>query len=162
VGCTLATEVGARPRPDLDALSSLEFPIVEYEVARSKIAEYVAAIGDRNPLHRDPPAAQTAGYRDVIAPPTFAAVFAMLPFRRALADADWLARSTIDPAKILHGEQSFEFRRPIMPGDRLLVQCIVRDVERKRALVLLRVGTRVDNERGQRMLDGTMTLVLRP
>jgi acyl dehydratase len=151
----------AAPLPDLDVLAGLEFPIVAYEIAREKIGEYVAAIGDRNPLHRDPVAAQAAGYRDIIAPPTFAAVFAMLPFRRALADPDWVARSTIDPAKILHGEQRFEFSRPIMPGDRLLVQCIVRDVERKKALTFLYVSKRVDNERGERMLDGT-TLVLRP
>jgi acyl dehydratase len=142
-------------------LAKLEFPIVDYEVAREKIGEYVAAIGDRNRLHRDPIAAQTAGYRDIIAPPTFAAVFAMLPFRRALADPEWVARSTIDPARILHGEQSFEFQKPIMPGDRLLVQCIVRDVERKQSLVLLYVSMRADDERGERVLDGTMTLVLR-
>jgi len=158
----LATEVPTRGERDLDVLAKLEFPIVNYEVAREKIGEYVAAIGDRNPLHRDRVAAQTAGYRDIIAPPTFAAVFAMLPFRRALADPAWVARSTIDPAKILHGEQSFEFERPIMPADRLLAQCIVRDVERKKSLVFLYVSMRVDNERGERVLDGTMTLVLRP
>jgi acyl dehydratase len=158
----LATDVRTRPEPDLDVLAGLEFPIVSYEVAREKIGEYVTAIGDRNPIHRDPVAAQTAGYRDIIAPPTFAAVFAMLPFRRALADPDWVARSTIDPAKILHGEQSFEFQRPIVPGDRLLVQCIVRDVKRKKALVFLYVSMRADDERGERVLVGQMTLVLRP
>lgn len=157
----MATEVRTR-EPDLDVLAGLEFPIVNYEVSREKIGEYVAAIGDRNPIHRDPVAAQTAGYRDMIAPPTFAAVFVMLPFRRALADPDWVARSTIDPAKILHGEQSFTFQRPIVPGDRLLVQCIVREAERKKALVFLYVSMRVDDERGDRVLDGQMTLVLRP
>jgi acyl dehydratase len=158
----LATEVRTRIGPDLEVLAGLEFPIVHYEVSREKIGEYVAAIGDSNPVHRDPAAAHQAGYRDVIAPPTFAAVFAMQPFRRALADPEWLARSTIDPAKILHGEQSFEFQRPIVPGDRLLVQCIVRDVQRKKALVFLYVSMRVDDERGERVLDGQMTLVLRP
>lgn len=157
----MATDLQTR-EPDLDVLAKLEFPIINYEVAREKIGEYVAAIGDRNPLHRDTIAAQTAGYRDMIAPPTFGAVFAMLPFRRALADPAWVERSTIDPAKILHGEQSFEFQRPIIPGDRLLVQCIVRNVERKKALVFLYVSMRADNERGERVLDGTMTLVLRP
>jgi acyl dehydratase len=147
---------------DLEALSQLEFPIVNYEVSREKIREYVSAIGDRNPLHRDPVAAQAAGYRDIIAPPTFAAVFAMLPFRRALADPEWVARSTIDPAKILHGEQRFDFRATVSPGDRLLVQCIVSNVQERRGLVFLYVAMRVDNERGERTLDGAMTLVLRP
>src|SRR5690242_10561939 len=42
-----------------------------YEVSRVKIAEFAAAIGDRNPLYRDRAEAQAAGYPDVIAPPTF-------------------------------------------------------------------------------------------
>jgi acyl dehydratase len=134
---------------------------VHYEVSREKIAEYVAAIGDRNPLHNDPAAARAAGYRDLIAPPTFAAVFAMLPFRRALADSEWLEHSTIDPARILHGEQRFDFVRPVMPGDRLLVQIIVDGVEPKPKIVLLKVAMRVDNDRSDRILEGAMTLVLR-
>jgi acyl dehydratase len=158
----LAIEQAPARSLDLDVLARLEFPIVSYEVSREKIQEYVTAIGDANPLHRDPIAARNAGCRDIIAPPTFAAVFAMLPFRRALADPEWVARSTIDPARILHGEQRFEFARPICPGDRLLVQCIVDDVQEKKALVLLHVAMRVTNERSEHVLDGAMTLVLRP
>jgi acyl dehydratase len=155
----LATEL--RGALDLEALSALEFPIVRYEVAREKIAEYVAAIGDANPLHSDAAAARAAGYRDVIAPPTFAALFTSGPFRRALADPDWVARSTIDPSRILHGEQSYEFERPVLPGDRLLVQSIVSHVIDKERFALLDIATRVDNEHGERVLDAKMTLVLR-
>jgi acyl dehydratase len=158
----LAIEPAVRRGPDLQALAALEFPIVRYEVSREKIAEYVVAIGDRNPLSSDPEVARRAGYRDVIAPPTFAAVFSSLPFRRALADREWVARSTIDPARILHGEQRYEFRRPVLPGDRLLVQSIVTGVEERKGLVFVYVATRVDDERSERVLDATMTLVLRP
>jgi acyl dehydratase len=146
---------------DLQALSRLEFPIVRYEVGREKIGEYVRAIGDRNPLHSDSTAARLAGYRDIIAPPTFAALFSSGPFRRALADPDWVARSMIDPSRILHGEQSYAFARPVIPGDRLLVQSIVADVVNKERFVLLAVATRVDDDHGERVLDAEMTLVLR-
>ena len=158
----MAIEPAIRRGPDLQALRALEFPIVHYEVSREKIAEYVTAIGDRSPLSSDPSAAQRAGYRDIIAPPTFAAVFSSLPFRRALADRDWVAGSTIDPARILHGEQRYEFGRPVMPGDRLLVQSIVTGVDERKGLVFVYVATRVDDERSERVLDATMTLVLRP
>ena len=146
---------------DLHVLAGLEFPIVRYEVGREKIGEYVDAIGDCNPLHRDSSAARLAGYRDVIAPPTFAALFSSGPFRRALADPDWVARSTIDPSRILHGEQSYAFARPVMPGDRLLVQSIIADVADKERFVLLAIATRVDDDNGERVLDAEMTLVLR-
>ena len=158
----MAIETRRRQPADLKALARLEFPIVNFEVSREKIGEYVAAIGDRNPLHRDPAAAHAAGYRDIVAPPTFAAVFVTMPLRQALADPRWVAASTIDPARILHGEQSYEFVRTVMPGDRLLVQCIVRAVVEKKRFVLLRLAVRVDDERGDRKLDAVITLVLRP
>jgi acyl dehydratase len=147
---------------DLTALAKLEFPIVEYEVSREKIREYVAAIGDRSPVHSDAAAARALGYRDVIAPPTFAAVFAMTPIRRALGDPDWPKPPGLSVTRILHGEQSFEFRRPIVPGDHLLIQCIVDDVHEKNGLVFLIVATRVDSRSGEPILEGRSTLVLRP
>lgn len=157
----MATESLTRA-PDVEVLARLEFPIVTYEVSREKIAEYVTAIGDRNPLHNDPVAAREAGCRDVIAPPTFAAVFTSMPFRRALADPEWVARSTIDPARLLHGEQRYDFAQPVCPGDRLLVQSIVERVEEKKGLIFLHVASRVTDDGGERVLDGAMTLVLRP
>lgn len=158
----MATETQRRRGIAPEILGRLQFPIVTYEVSREKIREFVAAIGDRNPLHSDPVVAHAAGYRDVIAPPTFAAVFVSIPLRRALSDPAWVAASTLDPARILHGEQSFEFVRPVMPGDRLLVQCIVGEVVVKDRFVLLRLAVRVDDENGDRKVEAMTALVLRP
>lgn len=135
---------------------------MDYEVCRAKILEYAAATGDHNPLHVDADAATRRGLRDIIAPPTFAAVFATTPIRRAMADPAWTARAGIDPARVLHGEQSFRFSRSIVPGDRLIIQAIVDDVYTKGDLAFLIVATRVDSVRGDRVLDATSTLVLRP
>ena len=146
---------------DIEALTALEFPIMEYEVCRAKILEYVAAVDDRNPMHADATAARALGYRDLVAPPTFASVFATTPIRRAVADPSWVARAGIDPARVLHGEQAFDFQRPIHPGDRLIVQAIVAEAYEKRDMAFLVVATRVDTERGERVLEGRSTLVLR-
>lgn len=148
-------------RFDSEALEAIEFPIVEYEVSREKIREYVLAIGDRNPVHSDAAAAQALGYRDIIAPPTFAAVFATTPFRRAMADPEWLERSTINAARLLHGGQSFVFSRPVYPGDRLMIQSIVADAYEKKNLGFLVISTRVDTEGGERVLEATSTLAIR-
>ena len=145
-------------------LAQLEFPIVNYEVCREKIREYVVAIGDTNPMHSDPSTARELGYKDIVAPPTFAACFATAPMRRAMADQEWLDRAGIDPKRgVIHGEQKFEFKRPITPGDRLIVRCIVEDVSLKKSgLVFLKVASRVDSERGDLVLEGQSTIVLRP
>lgn len=156
------TERVAPQRWNLDTLRALEFPIMEYEVCRAKILEYAAAIGDDNPLHLDPAAAVQIGGRDIIAPPTFAAVFVTTPIRRAMADPAWTSRAGLDPARVLHGEQSFEFSRPIVPGDRLLVQAIVADAFTKGDLAFVVVAMRVDSARGERVLDARSTLVIRP
>ena len=46
-------------------------PTAVYEVGREKIREFADAIGDPNPVYRDPAVAQDLGHRDVLAPPTF-------------------------------------------------------------------------------------------
>src|SRR6266540_96254 len=46
-----------------------------YAVGREKIREYAFAVGETNPLHLEVGAARAAGYRDVVAPPMFAAVY---------------------------------------------------------------------------------------
>ena len=46
-------------------------PTPAYEVGREKIREFADAIGDPNPVYRDPAVAQDLGHRDVLAPPTF-------------------------------------------------------------------------------------------
>ena len=150
------------PRWDIDRLRSLEFPITEYEVCRAKIVEYAAAIDDANPLHLDAASAMRAGARDIVAPPTFAAVFVTTPIRHVMADPAATGRAGIDPARVLHGEQSFVFSRSIVPGDRLIIQAIVGDVRLKGDLAFVVVSTRVDSARGDRVLDATSTLVLRP
>lgn len=149
-------------RWNVDVLRELEFPIVEYEVSRSKILEYAAAIGSRDPLHLDADAAALAGRRDIVAPPTFAAVFVTAPIRRAMADPEWTARAGIDPACVLHGEQSFRFHRPIVPNDRLIVQAIVADARTSGEWALLTVATRVHAGLGEPVLDSRSTMVLRP
>jgi len=86
------------------------FPVTDpYEVSRVKIAEFAGAIGDPNPVYRDRGAAQAAGYPDVIAPPTFPVVIAMAASGQAVADPGL----GLNYAMVVHGEQRFEYSRPL-------------------------------------------------
>src|SRR5579862_456167 len=90
------------------------FPASEpYEVSRVKIAEFATAIGDPNPVYRDRAAAQAAGHPDVIAPPTFAIVISMASTGGAVGDPGL----GINYAMVVHGEQQFQYSRPLGPGD---------------------------------------------
>jgi acyl dehydratase len=92
-------------------------PTEPYEVGREKIREFAEAIGDLNPVYYDRAAAQALGYDDVIAPPTFAVVITMRASAQVIQDP----ALGLDYSKVVHGEQSFTYQRPIQAGDVLQV-----------------------------------------
>ncbi|GAA2135620.1 MaoC family dehydratase N-terminal domain-containing protein [Actinomadura napierensis] len=86
-------------------------PSEPYEVSRVKIREFADAIGDPNPIYRDREAAKAAGHPDVVAPPTFPIVVSL--GNPGLADKDL----GLNYAMVVHGEQRFEYTRPVRAGD---------------------------------------------
>ena len=92
------------------------------DVERGHIRRFVEAIGDDNPIYRDEAAARAAGFSSIPAPPTFATCLRPNDVRAGL-DFDW--------AKILHGEQEFCYRRPLLAGDRLTLVQRIADVYSK-------------------------------
>jgi acyl dehydratase len=96
-----------------------------YEGSREKIREFAIATGDTNPVYLDPEAAKACGHPDVIAPPTFAQ---MLPFRLGswpLLDPEFGKNKL--PVCVLRG-QTTTYRRPIRPGDLLVLTTTVDDI----------------------------------
>ena len=87
-----------------------------YQVGREKVREFARAIGESSPLCSDVDAARAAGYSDVVAPPTFAIVVSMEAGRQAAFDPDL----GLDYTRVVHGEQTFEYARPIVAGDELV------------------------------------------
>lgn len=105
-----------------------EFAPHRFTVERGKIREFVRAVGDENPVYTDPDTACRAGYPDVIAPPTFLTVMD----NWAGPDFETRCRELeIDPLKVLHGEQGYEYFAPIHPGDEIEATARVTDVYEK-------------------------------
>jgi len=128
-----------------------------YEVSRVKIAEFADAIGDRNPLFRDRAAAQAAGYPDVIAPPTFAIVISMGSTARAVADPGL----GLNYAMVVHGEQRFEYSRPIVAGDVVTARSTITDIRDAGRNVLLTAQTEIRAADGEHVCTAYNTLVER-
>ena len=99
-------------------------PTATYEVSRAKIQEFADAIGDANPLHRDARAAQAAGYPDVIAPPTFLTIVNIGAINAIVGDP----QLGLDYSRMVHGDQSFTYRRPVHAGDVLAVTTTIADI----------------------------------
>ena len=132
-------------------------PSEPYEVCRIKIAEFASAIGDPNPVFRDKAAAQAAGHPDVIAPPTFAIVISMASSGSALGDP----QLGLNYAMVVHGEQRFEYSRPIVAGDVLVAQPTITDIRDAGRNVMLTTSTQIRTVEGEHVCTALSTLVER-
>lgn len=86
-----------------ESILGLEGEAYRFPVDESKALEFARAVHDD---HVDPD--------DVIVPPTFPALAAS-----AYETLDILAVGGLDLKRVLHGEQEYEYQRPLEPGDRL-------------------------------------------
>jgi acyl dehydratase len=118
-------------------------PSEPYEVSRVKIKEFADAIGDPNPVYRDREAAKAAGHPDVIAPPTF-------PIVISLSGGDLLDPELgLNFAMVVHGEQRFEYQRPLRAGDVLVTEstiAAIRSIGRNERLDIQSVVKTVEGE----------------
>lgn len=129
-----------------------------WEVGREHIRSFALAIGDPNPLYLDPDAARAAGYRDVIAPPTFLTALTM----RFGGDGP-VADQTLglNYALVVHGEQTFIHHRPVHPGDRLSSSSFIEDIRDAGRNELLTMVTEVTDEAGAPVATLRSTIVSR-
>lgn len=95
-----------------------------YLVGREKIREFATAIGDHSPVFHDLQTAHDLGYPDLPAPPTFAFSITM----KAMAAAMFDPELGLDYARVVHGEQSFEYTRPLVAGDEVVVKSFIADI----------------------------------
>ena len=97
-------------------------PAAPYLVGREKVREFARAVLATSPLHFDEQAARAAGYADVIAPPTFPIVVALTV--DGLDDPGLGLNFTM----VVHGEQRFEYRRPLHAGDVITTESTVAGI----------------------------------
>lgn len=121
-------------------------PTEPYEVSTAKIAEFAAAIQDPNPAY--------AG-DDAVAPPTFAAVVAARAWERLFADPE------LDLAlhRVVHGDQSFVWHRPLRAGDRVVGTLTIDKVRSRGAVEMVSVTVHLATPEGEPLCDAASTLV---
>ncbi|GAA4589009.1 MaoC family dehydratase N-terminal domain-containing protein [Planotetraspora phitsanulokensis] len=128
-----------------------------YEVSRTKIREFAAAIGDDNPIYRDKDAAVAAGHPDVIAPPTFPIVFSLSGAGQGISDPGL----GLNYAMVVHGEQRFEYRRPIYAGDELVCTSTITEIRSVGRNEFLTIRSDVTSTSGELVCQTYNTIVER-
>ncbi|CAL9672254.1 hypothetical protein SUDANB95_07558 [Actinosynnema sp. ALI-1.44] len=132
-------------------------PSPPYEVGREKIREFATAVGATSPVHHDPEAARAAGYKDVIAPPTFAVIVSLKANDVLVEDPDL----GLDYSRVVHGDQTFTHTRPITAGDRLVVELHVDGITSRMGNDMLNLRAEVSTDEGEPVCTGRCTLVVR-
>ncbi len=133
------------------------FPPDLYAVGREKIREYASAVGETNPLHHDLGAAREAGYPDLVAPPMFCVVYA----GRAVIPALFDPEVGMDFARMVHGAQEFLWHELVVAGDEITTRAQLLDVSDKGGMRFYVFESVSENERGERVVTGTWTNIVR-
>ena len=139
-------------------LQGREFPPTEpYLVGREKVREFARAVFASSPLYFDVAVAASAGYSDVIAPPTFAVVVQEHTLAQLLAAPD----AGIDFSRVVHGDQRFSYTRPIVAGDELTATLTVSSVKSLGAHSMVTAESSIVDAEGKHVVTAISTLVVR-
>ncbi|WP_245649381.1 fused (3R)-hydroxyacyl-ACP dehydratase subunits HadA/HadB [Nocardia shimofusensis] len=95
-----------------------------YHVGREKVREFARAVQNSHGAHHSDADAHRLGFERLIAPPTFSSVIGMAA-TNALLDSVLLE---YDLAQVLQTDQTFELRRPFLPGDAIRTQVIIESI----------------------------------
>lgn len=132
-------------------------PAAPYRVGREKIREFAAAIGATEPLHHDVAAAQRGGHADVVAPVTFPIVISGAALQQ-LYDDPGLG---LDFSRVVHGEQRFAYRRPIVAGDELVCVNTVEEISSRGGHDFLTTRSELTDGAGELVVTVLAKLVVR-
>jgi acyl dehydratase len=130
---------------------------VTYAVGREKIREYASAVGETNPLHHDLDAARNAGYKDLVAPPMFAVVYAGRAVGPAIFDPD----VGINFAMMVHGSQEFVWGPLVIAGDEITTVNTVKDIADRGGMGFYVFESVSKNQDGETVCTGTWTNIVR-
>lgn len=121
------------PLEELEAqVGDTNVTVTDLTVEISKVEEFARAIADNNPIHRDSAVAHRRGFEAVPAPLTFTRLGL---FERYCPEGIGVSRGFdlgLDQPHVVHGEQAYEYERPLLVGDTLTGTTTLTDVYQRK------------------------------
>ncbi|HQL00816.1 MAG TPA: MaoC family dehydratase N-terminal domain-containing protein [Smithellaceae bacterium] len=149
----------------------MEFPPYTIKVEKNKIAEFAAALAqkedirDIKSLYQHEQAALDAGYPGIPMPPTFAISFVFWTGGGLMGIIRELG---VDVAKLLHSEEDYEYLAPICAGDTITRKMKVADMYERgrkeragRYFMVTVLETQLINQRNEVVLNAKTTFIER-
>jgi acyl dehydratase len=109
------------------SLKGKTYQEIELEVDRDRASQFALAVGEDDPRYTDPDVARTEGFPEQVVFPTFPTVLQILASAQIVVDPELGMEYT----RVVHGEQEYEWRRPIVVGDRLRATPRIGDIYTK-------------------------------
>jgi len=129
-----------------------------YLVGREKIREFALATfhgADSPSVSLE--ASTQAGFPDLVAPPTFAIVLQQQSLDMVIEDDE----ADLDFSRVVHGDQGFSYKRPIIAGDQLTSQLSVESVKELAGNQMVAFLTKIFDSNNEMVAEATSTLVVR-
>jgi len=156
------------PSKSLEELESMVgtsvVTVEEFEIEAGKVEEFARAVKDDDPIHRDEDAANERGFDRIPVPLTFERVSAFPRYRTVEKygiDLGFQEEYTI------HGEQAYEYERPMKVGDVLtgtttLADIYERDGNRGGTMTFAELETEYTDQDGEVVLTARATAIETP
>jgi len=142
---------------NLELLDTVFEPTEAYVVGREKVREFASAVFATAPIHHDVDAAIAAGYSDVVAPPTFPIVIQEKTLQQLLSHPG----AGIDFSRVVHGDQKFEYQRPLVAGDEVVAKLRVTKIQSLGGHTMVTSESTITTTAGEPVVVATSTLVIR-
>jgi len=161
---------------DLDSYIGKPTAASTITVERGPVSAFATSVLDSNPVFHDAEAAREAGFDGVAVPPTwcFSAAEAFGRFRELQPPdpSDGQSPTNVvmgtlmsEGGLILHGEQAFEYERPVVVGETLHHKGIVKDIYQKptgdRTMTFMVIENTFTDDAGDLVLTHTTNLLHR-
>jgi len=139
------------------ALKGKTYQEVSFTVDRDRVLQFCDAIGEDNPIFRDPAAAKEAGYDEQLAPPTFPTVMQIMTSGQVVMDEEL----GLNYMMVVHAEQEYEYRRPLKVGDELRAVPRIADAYARGSNEFLVIEAEIKDRLGETVVVARSTLLSR-
>ena len=128
-----------------------------YQVSREAVREFATAVKAGHRAHYDVEAASALGYRDLIAPPSFAVVVAQRAEAAVIQDAE----AGIDFSRVVHADERFTHQQPILAGETVLAQVTLDRIRVMGSGAMVSTRVEITGEDGEARATVTSSLLVR-
>ena len=132
-------------------------PSPPYQVGREKVREFARALGLTDPVYFDVQVARDNGYPDIVAPPTYVIRLSMAAAENVVMDPEL----GLDYSRVVHGDQSFEYQRPVVAGDELVCTISIEGIRSAAGNDIISTRADIATVSGELVMRSRSTLVAR-